>query len=791
MTDDIDDYNVKERIMKSYIRFLSRNKLYTAIMVVGLSVSLAFVILLGAHLADKLGYDRSVDTKGLYLCHVDYTGLDDITRSDIFNKLPQVEEVSYFRQYNSFNGLTGSSNALVCDGKKHCVDGIVADASLLTIFPFDFIVGSAETALQDIDDIIISESFAKKVFSTGVDDLGRNVSLDVRGYENKIYTITGIYKDLKKWTLKPVDYIFLNENKDMSGGAIEPDAAYFVRLQKGTDEREFKEILQGKFNEGVSFKSQITVTPITELRGQSDNWYINSFNNSYDGDVIDVYMIMCLFITIVSMMNYIALTIAFSRFRLKEIATRRLLGTGRSAIVFRCIFETSIILSLSAIIAVLIAFALKDVVSNVIGTDLTPMSNLTELVVLCGLIIFTSIIAGIIPSVVLSVKDPLKIVKGEQKHRDKMYLSKVFILIEGGLSLFSIAVTIAIMMQTFHLINYPRGYNTDGLVYVSFQGSKKADRYYDEFLSQSYVDMIGMVDTPLMGVKYSMLGITDEAGNKIECFDFGVNDTSLELLGIEILKRYSDEPLGNYLFYITESSADRYGYTIKDNKITNHRTGFKIPVAGVVTDFDCGNIKSSTNGMICLQVHEDKDYLPVNTWDNLLVKVTGDEREDCGRINDFYTAKGYDDTIFKAETLNDILRKDFTEERQSGALMFIFALVSLLLTSIAIIALSSYYAELTKHDIAIRKVLGEEQYDIFWSSVWRFASPVAFSGLIAIPVAYVCIERWLEGFPVQIDNSPAIYLTTLIIVMIVVLASVAYQGTRLMRTNPAEALKKE
>jgi putative ABC transport system permease protein len=137
------------------------------------------------------------------------------------------------------------------------------------------------------------------------------------------------------------------------------------------------------------------------------------------------------------------------------------------------------------------------------------------------------------------------------------------------------------------------------------------------------------------------------------------------------------------------------------------------------------------------------------------------------------------------------MKEQLKKERQTMFLLIIFTAVCLLLTAMAIIALSSYYAQTNTRNTAVRKVFGISQREVFRKTVWGFTAPVISGAIIAIPPAFLYVDRWLQTYPVRIGNSPVIYLAALSIVLLVTLASVTLQALRLMRTNPADALKKE
>ena len=145
----------------------------------------------------------------------------------------------------------------------------------------------------------------------------------------------------------------------------------------------------------------------------------------------------------------------------------------------------------------------------------------------------------------------------------------------------------------------------------------------------------------------------------------------------------------------------------------------------------------------------------------------------------------------KIDTLNSLVEERFEDEQKVFAMIGVFALLSILITIMAIIALSSYSAQMSTHDTAVRKVFGCSNAEIYWQMVKGFLIPVLAGSVIAIAFAYAYIERWLSEYPVRIENTVWIYVASVIIVIAVVVISISFQAYHLMRTNPSEALKKE
>jgi putative ABC transport system permease protein len=191
---------------------------------------------------------------------------------------------------------------------------------------------------------------------------------------------------------------------------------------------------------------------------------------------------------------------------------------------------------------------------------------------------------------------------------------------------------------------------------------------------------------------------------------------------------------------------------------------------------------------------QENDRLP-----HYIVEVQGDPLKAKSSIKDYLYSLDFREYFHgynihftpEIKTMDELVEESYHKEKNSITLIGIFALLCMMLTAMAIIALSSHYARLNRHDTAVRKVFGISRKEVFWRTVLGFAAPVVAGAAVAIPLACIYIERWLQAFPVRIANSPVIYAFALAVVLIVTIASVAIQALHLMRTNPAEALKKE
>ena len=785
--------------MKTYFRFLGRNKLYTVVMAVGLSVSLAFVILLGSYIVDDMSCDKVLeDMDNAYLV-VEEDSPVCFERNDIYLNYPEVTHrcrVQFVR-----NRILYDIAHLKHNGEDMAVSIMTADNNFFEFFTFPLLHGVREEVLASRGNIAISQKLAN-IFFPDENPIGKTVRLFSKGFVDKDYIIGGVYKDFPKTTLKQADIIInYDEYNELmykaTRGGMRAGSLNFLKLSENADITLLAEKLTADYNKGVRPKMparDMKLVEFSKIRLQQGRKFQGAFDNMKNGKILDTYMIICAFLVLASLFNYIALTIAFSRLRMKEFATRQLLGTAKKGIVLRCIAEAFVLLAAFYLIAVLIAMALNNHVGAILGVTLNPMQHWNEYLLLSGIIIAMGVLAGVVPALFAIKHNPVQVIKGEERFRDKMFLSKAFVCFEGILSIFSIAVCAAIFLQTNLLINEPRGYNTDGQVYVRFN-SEDDKRFADELQGESYVQKVGYI-SGFPAVTWTMTTYNDANENNYEMTYFEADQTAADIMGFSLAdynKTLNTGSSQGYM-YLTETSMEKYSSIIVDNALWL-RWGtyvYSTQISGTVNDFKFGTLKNTPKGenIVGLEIIPDENTEELSGMD-LLVQVSGNVDDAAKMIEKFYAAKGYDSHNISVKSVTGIIEDVYKEELNLKKLLDIFAIISIIITSLAITALGNYYTQVNARSTAIYKICGESHMSVFWKTVWGFFAPVLVASVVAIPLAYMYIHRWLQEYPLRIENSPLIYIGAVAAVLVIVLAAIAFHAYALMRTNPAKVLKKE
>ena len=783
--------------MKSYLRFLSRNKLYTAIEVVGLSLALAFLIVLGSILIEKSQLNDdikyadeiySLATTGEYASIGHYGSV-----GSFLDQIPMVKEWCRFSPARQVKMKKENGDSLL-------VSPMEVTSNFFSFFGIDLIHGDQEQALKingeerpfvstgggafalagpiDMDTkpleprghVVLSKHLADAVFPDE-HPIGKSISLHAEGDIRGTYTITGIAEELGKCILPDADlYIsFCEAPYHRNGWMFKPDSKNDVKAIQDL----IRNHKTGNEYTDRDFQ-QTDIIPFEDIKDGKIRAY--NYQNISDPKFSNAFSLICIVILAFALLNYVSLTVAFSRFRLKEAATRSLLGTSGREIVLRGFAEALILVGSSCIFAVLLILAFQNELTSFFGIEIRPLGNAAVVVAIVITAVLTAACASGINFMINRRYRPIDVIRGESRYHDKAVMGKIFIGFQSAICIATVIFGIGIMMQTKKMTDYPVGYNMENIIQIN--GDEKSYmNYKDELRNLHFVENIGCTINEF--IRYAQVQNLED---DIKWCYLTCDQSAFDILGFNV-KEYLD--VSGMLVrqtYLSESS-----YEIHNSL---EKIDWSGRIVGILEDFHIGNIKEVAKSKTIFEVQIDDSAIG---WvgNNLLVKVSGDQYEARDAIRQFYMDKGLYNDQLRIHTLEEWSMMNYEDENRMMRLIAVFAIISMIMTALAIIALSSYYAQTNRHDTAVRKVFGISRGDVFWNTVWGFIAPVLVGAAVVMPLSYAYFGRWLQAYPVRIGNTPVIYLAALSIVLLVTLATVTLQALRLMRTNPAEALKKE
>jgi putative ABC transport system permease protein len=457
--------------MSSYIKFLSRNKLYTVIEAIGLTISLAFVVIIFCYVAQQIAVTReNPHRKEIYsVGREGYMKFEYGFKASIGESIPEIEAIT------EFGWIEGTT--MKVDGQSRVVRVMGCDRDYFELFPTQFAEGHPDQINETLT-AFVSESFARTLSESG-EVVGRNIQL-----LNREFTVAGVISDFGTSLFFDLPDVVVNvdisEGVKFFGGLDSPaipanmfeEVWVFVKVFPGADRAALTEKLSTAY---LTFFRQLSGRDVTGLSSKiqlvrmDELFFSDCSTNLKKGDKTMMHSLLAvgLLLLISSLFNYINLNVALTSKRAKEMASRRLLGATKGEIIGKYLWESLAFTTVCMALGILLAEALVPLVNRLLGSDVAITIKYSPFYVMSYLLIVVvvALLAGLIPAIVVSRAKPIDVVKGTFRFRNKMVLSKVFIVLQNVIAIILIALVITMEVQMRHLEQRPVGCNTENLFY--------------------------------------------------------------------------------------------------------------------------------------------------------------------------------------------------------------------------------------------------------------------------------------------------------------------------------------
>ena len=774
--------------MKSFWNFLKKNKLYGAVNLVGLTVSMAFVLLLAVYVQRQLSTDSFQENADrIYMIANDQTinsayWLDKRLKA----RFPEIEKGCFVADMSSAAAFT-IHDELVYGSV------MAADSTFFEIFSYDLISGNKADWAVSWDRCMLSREFANAYFGDK-DPVGQTIVLNEdQGIE---YMVCGIYEDFGNSILKAPDVLVRGElmpkvnsahNEDLGNASA---GICFVMINPEIDLKE----LQGKLLDWMEenywiYKAgcdKVRIIPLREI------YFLEEGNKDWTGtiqfgdrDFVNLLLGMCLLLLAFAVLNYVNMTTALMGFRAKEMATRRLVGADKRGIFLKVISESTMICGISMLLAILLAEALAPTASRILEYQVSIFKAVTPVNVLLvlGFILVLGVISGIVPALLIQRAEPIEIVRGTLRHKTKTIYSKVIIVLQNVVTVVMLVSVLTMSLQIRHMITADLGYNTKDILVIGneFGNTGQLRPLLDRLRAESCVEKVGLGrGIPLTGTNNLTMEMAD--GNWVSFQQIVGDDGYFDILGLKIkqdnhqlqswwLNEYAFKQIGIEESATEFLAADSDTYTI----------------GGIYYDFKIRPLEADQSAAMLYNSHEfPEDNYP---W-TLLVKTTGDKVSARNQVV-AAVAGVFPGKYFDGEYMEKMIADGFCDESRVLRIVLIFTLLSILVSALGLFAMSSYYMQQETRSVSVKKVFGADYSGMLKELVLSFMKMVGIAFVVAIPVAWFIMHHWLSGYGHHIDLYWWIFAVAGLIVAFIAAISVLYQSIKTARTNPAEALKKE
>ena len=779
--------------MKSYFKFLSRNKLYTAIEAFGLSVALGFVVILGAYAMMEYSVGKGNEkAKEIYAVGSgDYLGMTWGTAQEFFPSIPEIKEWTRVATANNIPGFMVGETFFKTDA--YCVD-----PNFFEFFGYDVRGCRRDRVLTSENEAIVSESFAAKAFGNG-DAIGKTLK-----YDTITFRITGVMPDFGKSDIfEPYDVMVSMKYAEKLTAKMDNfgETVPFVRLDKDADPAKVSDKLLDKYvdywkdfeysreNDG-KFLWGSTIVRLDKLYFSTiSNW---KFRQG-DKKLVDILLAVALVLLVCAIFNYINLTVAQAGKRAKEMATRRLLGESVWGVVVRYFKESALFTSACFIIGLLLALCLLPVFNDMLKTQISlPVSLLVLLVTVAALLVISTV-CGIIPAMVVSRFNPIDVVKGSLRIKNKMWFSKVFITAQGVVSTVLIAVGLTMTLQMHHLYTLSYGYNKEDVI-IAYTNDVGYSLDKQMVLANRLKALPEVVEaapgggTPLQCGANGVHDVNDKVLSWVAMCR--LDSTAMKMLGIKVIEQYC-EPIEGKV-WVSESGKRFWGVSAKKPYFGVKNGKPEYECCGVIADYRAStalpNAMDKCYNGIMVAPHDGYFY-------TMLIKTRGDHdkalaavKNTCSMVTKEVRGMPLE---MNCKYIDDILSDGLKIRRNTMSLVLTFMLVSILISALGMFAMSVYYGEQQRKQIALRKVMGATIASAVWTLSHRFLVMSSVAIVLAMPLSIKAMRHYLQDFTYQIPMPWWVLAAAALFTLVIAFLSIISRTLKVATANPVESIKTE
>ena len=795
--------------LKIAFRYLIKNKLYSFINIVGLSLGIAAFIIISLYVSYEKSYDAFEGSDQVYRVYMDYLEGENFEPGDaqtynlsgptLEKEFPEV--VDNVRIYR-LEKVTFVNKDKVIEQPS----GALADASYFDVFNTPLLKGSASD-FNKPNTIILSERLAKKIFGEE-DPISKSVSIF---YESEaLLEVVGIMPNMPETTHMKLNYLVSFETMstwDAMDGQKELNwnMNNFFTYLKVNNNTNFEALQQKIINTDIENDpdERHNIELLTDIHLNSDKPYEAEANGS--SSRVRFLSVIAIIILILSWLNYINLSTVKSLERSREVGIRKVAGAQRSQLITQSLIESFCLFVIAFIVAILLVLLLLPIFNSFVGKSLVlGVANIKSLLPFFVIILIGSLLAGFYPALILSNFSPVKALKGKISTSSKrLNIRKGLITVQFFATITLIIGTLVVAKQIDFLREQPIGVELSQVLALKGEILQKQS---DSILSQkvqvleseleqlSFVDGIAMTNT-YPGDGYdnlsSTVGITYPNGvtNERQLFYlYGAQPEYFEILNIKFLAGGPSLPKARDIV-INETFARIMGFSdVKD--IVGKTAKFwdnDWRISGVIQDYHHFGLKDKIEPLVIGSQ---------SGLDTILIKLNTEDLSSAGLQSYLDQIQLKWKEIFPQSTLNyTFLDKKFesqyTEDHKFGIAFQIFTGLAILIAALGLFGLTSYMCLQRRKEIGIRKITGASIFQILKLLNKDFILLVVLAFIIAVPVGWYIMKTWLQEFAYRTDLSWWIFAVSACITVLITLVTVSFQSVKAATSNPVDSLRTE
>ena len=776
--------------LKTYWRFLGNNKLYTLVTVLGFAVSLMFVLLLSIYVKQELSVDQFHEKKDrIYLLarSDNEAALPNPVADLAKNNLPEVESYTrlLYRDLERMKVADKDVNTAI----------LLADSAFFSIFSFPLIEGDPSTVLSTRTSTVISQSFARQYFFDE-DPIGKSVFFS----DGEAVVITGIMKDFPQNTqFQSCDMVLNYYLLDRYYGTEEGGNIFeswgncsfetFFLAKEGADLQAKAPLLADLFIQNnfwlyvFEHVKDVVFVPLTDCYFSGVHTGNAALKRNSKTPVM-IYTTIALLILIIAILNYINLSVSQAGLRGREAAMRRLLGCNKKGLMLQFLSEAMFMTLLSFAIGLLLAFFNEPFFNDVLNTKLNLANQFLSLPFVVGVFLSISVIgliSGWVPAVVVSKFQPIDVVKGAYKLKVKSTYSKLLITFQYLVGITLLICSTFIVRQNNFVRNYDLGLSKDNILVIwNYSRVECNAALHSSFEGIAGVEKVGFSDygTPISCGSHMTMSVDDDG--KVSFYKLTLDSTAFEMYGIKIV-RPAEETAEPVTVYFNQKAFD----TLQpDSTNAAIRKVYDVPCVGITENFHFNSLSQEV-GPIIIELKNDLSRAGVIS---IKIDAAADQYKTAEEIKRVYSEFNGGEPVF-ANFIDETVQNWYEKEEKTAKLLSAFTVLTFVILLMGIFAMSLYYVRQREKEIALRKVNGATEFEIMRMLNYNFMRWILIAFVIAVPIAYYAMTKWLESFAYKTSLSWWVFALTGVVVVALSVISISVQSWRAATANPIDSIK--
>ena len=793
-------------MFKNYIKIAWRNlwkdKEFSFLNIFGLAVGITCSLFLIFYVLDELSYDRY------------HENVDRIYRVSSYIQEPEREMKTANTQYplgpvlqkdfpevEESVRIVGEDELYYEVGDKQFLEDKIyyADKNLFDVFTFPFIEGLPENALVEPNTIVLTASMAKKYFGS-LHVLGQSI----KNSRDELFTVTGVISDIPNNS-------HLIAEAFVSNSTLPDDFAdtwgnfgefyTYVLLKPNTAVKMFEakmlplyDTYMAEIFEQYNVKIEYRALPISTIHLESD--FDHEPEEIGSMSYIYIFSIVAFFMLIIASINYMNLTTARAAGRAKEIGIRKVVGSNRSQLIKQFLLESLLVTCIATMLSILIVILLMPYFNTISGKALTLATFFepTILGILASVIVLVGLLGGSYPAIYLTSTNAIGVLKGKlAKASSNSLLRKVLVTTQFTISMVMLICTWVVYNQLDFMRDKDLGFNAEQIISIEIDPMLNTDgklrNFKNELLKRADISKASIAETtPGKIPNFNLFKVETENGFIEKGVDvYGIDEDYFNTLGMTLVEgrnfsaNIPADTLNNLI--VNETMVKALGWNnALGKKITNPGGDFELEVIGVVKDFNQKSLYNSIEPLIMVYRPNSSGLQAQITNANISQTVVQLEKS---------WQKFFPDTPFEYSFLDQEFNSQYSADQKRGQIFTAFSALTILISCLGLLSLVAFTTQQRRKEIGIRKVVGAGVSNIVILIAKSFMTLIGLACLLAFPIAYLFMNKWLEIFPYKTELKISTFLLSAMVIITITLVTVGFHTIKSAMANPVNSLRTE